>query len=172
MFYQFQRYVAAARGGRVWAAHHIQYVIELWDTAGHRLLELVRHAASFPPQTTQRRMTPSTPEYPTIRAIREDEQGRLWVLIRMNSPDFQRYLGEPVGSPEGGYYPITDIDRVFMTRIEVIDVQSGRVYASGDAPGILLGFLGDDIIGYREDDRGVPRLIVWRARVTSSRGSR
>jgi len=172
MFYQFQRYVAAARGSRVWASHHMQYVIELWDTAGHRVLELVRQAAWFPPQTAQRQMTPSTPEYPTIRAIREDGQGRLWVLIRMNSPDYHQYLGEPIGSPEGPYYPITDIDRVFMTRVEVIDVQTGRVYASGDATGILLGFLGGDIIGYREDDGGVPRLVVWRAQITSSGGSR
>src|SRR5690606_40943484 len=108
----------------------------------------------------------------TRRAIREDRQGCLLFIIRMNSPHYHQYLGEPIGSPEGTYYPITDIDQVFMTRVEFIDVQTGRVYASGDATGILLGFLGGDIIGYREDDGGVPRLVVWRAQITSSGGSR
>lgn len=111
MFYLGLRSVSPSRRGHVWAAHHIQYVVEEWTLDNRRLRRIVRDASWFPPQTTQRRMTRDVPEYPVLRALREDERGRLWTLSQVAEPEWWLGLGEPVGSSEGRYYPITDIDR-------------------------------------------------------------
>lgn len=167
-FYSFQRYIAPSGEGSIWAAHHLQYVIELWDVEGELKDVLVRRADWFPPQFTQRRRTPDTPDYPAIHEIREDANGLVWVIVRVNQPNWSEALGDPVESPDGRYYPVEDFDGLMGTRMEVIDPQRAAVVASLQTDEYVHQFVDDrHVVSYREDDGGVPRWLVWRVSLES-----
>ncbi len=163
MYYSFQRYIAASKSGGVWIGHHTRYVVEQWDTIGRRLKKLQRDANWFPPYERQRQMTRETPEFPGLIGIREPIAGQLWVLVRVNEPRWYRGLGGKKNSSEGQYYPIQDGDRVFGSRVEVIDTRNGVLLASIETDEHFFAFLNDSTIAsYREDDGGAPRFTLWK----------
>lgn len=171
MVYFLMRFLSQAREGGVWVAHHIEYVIEHRAVDGSLQKTLLRDADWFEPQFTQRNFTKDTQCYPSIFSINEDSLGRLWVVIRVNEPDWWLGLGDEVQGPEGPVFPILDIDQVYGTRLEVLDPGRGRVVVDTYSDELIIGFLkGGDLVSYGEGDGGVPRLSVWRASVQQHGG--
>ncbi|MFQ5704848.1 MAG: hypothetical protein ACE5HT_12605 [Gemmatimonadales bacterium] len=128
------RKVADAGGGRLWMAHLKKYVVELWDTGGTKHKELVRHVPWFRAWQKYSGFFPDVKPHPIIRDIRQDREGRLWVVIAVPDERWSEAL-TPVKYPDGteGYEP-QDWNSVFDTVIEVLEPATGRLIVSRRFP--------------------------------------
>jgi hypothetical protein len=154
------RKLASARDGGLWVAHLDRYVIEHWTLSGRRT-RIVRRQVDW---------LPSPPRSlgglrPIIRALREDEDGRLWVVITIpndHRPPIERdTAGRPLARSEASR------DADFQTIIEVLDPQRGAFVAATRLPGVLRGFVMNDHL-YRaaENWDGDASIEVLRVRLT------
>lgn len=56
--------------------------------------------------------------------------------------------------------------QVYGTRIEVLDPDSGSLVTTFDTSELLLHFVGPQLVAaYREDDGGMPRVVILRLRL-------
>ncbi|HEX7239674.1 MAG TPA: 6-bladed beta-propeller [Longimicrobiaceae bacterium] len=162
------RRVAAGRENRIWSAYLNRYVVEAWDSRGVLHLALERRPGWFAPWLEPGPSPRLAPPRPLVAAIREDAQGRVWVLLHVADQNWRKRALRRVGSE----YEITpeDQDHFYDTVIEVLDPRTGRLVASARHPRYVRGFAGDGLLyTYREDADGVPAYEVWRTRLTSPR---
>jgi hypothetical protein len=158
------RKLARTPGG-VWAGFLQRYRIERWTLEGRRELTLVRDAPWFEPYA-RARPAPGEPPRPTLMALREDARGRLWTLVRVADPAWERATVYPVDSALRRRDPVAqyDLAELYDTIVEVFDVRCGTLLLSERLPMLVAGFLDDDhLLEWRV--RGVaapPRLGVWR----------
>ncbi len=143
----------------IWAAHTSRYVIELWDTAGNEIKERELTRAWFPPQRTQ----PESGEpIPRLQAIRQDEGGRLWVVIEVPDPDW---------SPDTSRLHVRagfDFNEYYDTVIEVVDPGNGELLGRARMDESINGFVGPQLIGGMTfDAMGVPYYTVWRVELVA-----
>ena len=143
------RALTSAGDGRVWSAYHHQYQIELWGPAGTLVRALRRDVPWFTPWETYE------PPIPTLRSIRQDEEGLLWVLIPVPDPNAPEEVGP------GSHPP----DAVWDTVIEVIDPAAGTLVASVRHPRLFERWADDLLYSWSDEPDGVPRLRVFRAEV-------
>lgn len=128
----------------VWLARSRVYQLELLGSDGkvHRRLE--REVDWFPPDTAAPSMPGSAPPRPSIHAISLDSEGRLWVLIRRGHRDWkpsdQRGPRPMVAPIQARQLPTRQLSEVFETVIEVLDPQTGRLIATRELGGGVLGF--------------------------------
>jgi len=163
MFYEAIRVVTVTPDGQILSARYLQYLIESFNSDGEPLARWARQAEWMPPQSSQIQMTDEQQEHPKFVDLWADDQGILWTAIRVNEPRWYRGLGEPTGTMEGRVWPIEDIDEVFGTRIEALDLARNELLASEETDEMVVGFLGDNrLVTYTESDWGVPRLSIWR----------
>ncbi len=155
-----------ARAGRdhLWLAHLNRYEVELWDVEGRLLRTLVRDAAWFRPWD---RPAPGAPfaarPKPAIVSIREDPQGRLWIVASVADTNWKKGR---VG--HGGGRPVEEMTRRFDTVVEVIDPETGHLLASARDPGIPPTFITADLVFRPVESRdGGARIEVWQVRLTS-----
>ncbi len=149
----------------VWAGFLQRYRIERWTLEGRRERTLVREAPWFEPYTRVR-PGPGEPPRPTLMALREDAEGRLWTLVRVADPAWERATVYPVDTALARRNPTAqhDLAELYDTVVEVFDGRCGTLLLSERVPMLLAGFLDDDhLLEWRV--RGVaapPRLGVWR----------
>jgi hypothetical protein len=151
-----RRELSASTGSRFWAAHALEYEIELFDTTGTRRLLLVRDSSDSPLRHSPVDRVVDFAPRPTVTAIREDVEGRLWVILHVAAPDWY----------EAGHYArrVVDdtvlvipkfVDRLYQTVIEVIDPRDGKLIASRQFPLALVSFLdGHLALGLRQHRDG------------------
>ncbi|MEJ2217099.1 MAG: hypothetical protein P8099_10840 [Gemmatimonadota bacterium] len=141
--YDQWRAIALGPGETVWSGHYNRYEIELWSLTGEHIGTIVRRLPGFHPYI---RMT--VPPQPVLRALTQDEAGRLWVLIT-------------IADPEG--WESDQPHRNFNTLIEVIDPTEARVVASCLHPKLIERFVAPGILPIIEqkDDGGLV-VDVWK----------
>ncbi|MFQ5704767.1 MAG: hypothetical protein ACE5HT_12195 [Gemmatimonadales bacterium] len=166
--YQMDRALAYAGAGRIWSAQKTRYVVELWDTAGTKQAEFIRHPDWFEPWDKDGPLSPTSPPLPRREAIQQDAQGRLWVLLTVPARDWTRGLQEKKGPSGITYYP-DQLHLLFDSILEVIDPESGTLIASGRFPQYLQNFVDEKtVLGYREDSEGFPYIDIWRVELIES----
>jgi hypothetical protein len=163
-FYVSQRLITAAPGGGVWAAPRHRYELHHWDESGHSIGQLHLSRPWFPEHDRPGALSRSDAPAPELLAIQADSTGVIWTLTMIAEPDWYEGLAAaPVRSPEGDFYPIVDLDRVFKTRIEVLDAANGDLIAQDDVDDVLFAFASDGLaVSSIQDQQGYPRLRVWR----------
>jgi hypothetical protein len=127
------RAIAPAASGGFWATRYERYLIEQFDSVGRVVQTLERSPPWFPPgDGSMNPPNPDRPPFPHVKAIDEDEVGRLWVLIQVADPQYQKALHrrENVRSVRESLWEITDYDRFYDTVIEVLDPGAARLLAS------------------------------------------
>jgi hypothetical protein len=137
--------VAASANGGFWALNPLQYRLVRWSLDGQKTLEVVRRADWFIPSTTSRNPDPASPPQTRARAIAEDVNQRVWVLV--NVPD--RRWRDSFGTPQALRGPDEMTQR--RTRTPLADMRKYldtiiEVYEIGSTPRLLVSWRTDDAI--------------------------
>jgi hypothetical protein len=88
-------------------------------------------------------------------------------MTHVADADWRPIAPKPSPSGTGGLWtPDADLERLYDTIIEVIDLRSGKLILSNRFPQRLLGFVfGQMASSYEEDAKGNPRYVIWSLRV-------
>jgi hypothetical protein len=158
-----RRVIAAAGGGRVWAAPYSRYELEQWDTTGNLLRTVVRSADWFRPW--EMLAPPGQRPHPQIMSLSQDARGYLWTVSAVASPDWvpdprKRRHADEVLPP---LPPEVAKKRRSGRRIEVIDPATGRLLRSQYFTDSFVDFLAPDLIySIEESEDGIILLAIWR----------
>jgi hypothetical protein len=134
-----------ARGpdGSIVTAKPEQFRLYEWDDAGSLRSTLIRRSTWFPDTGAARLGTPARPPSPGIAAIDVDDQGLIWVFIRVAAPTWQRaWARVPEGAREV-FRGQLDYESLFNTRAEIIDPSSNELLATLEIPGLVVAALGN-----------------------------
>ena len=149
-----QRHLAT-RGKTVWAARPDRYELTEFALDGTPLRVLRREADWFPDREKEGAVSiakegPS----PFLVAIRVDEQGLIWTMVRLADADW---------APSDASGPFASWGRHYDSIVEVIDPGRGLVVKSQRFPWYGHGFTNDGFfVSHREDVLGVLVLDIWR----------
>lgn len=168
-FYTVWRNADWSPSGEIVSVPAMEYRVETWTVDGELKDVWRRDPEWMPPQTTQIDMTQSRPQHPMVLDVHVDGHGNVWTLIQVNQPDWHEGLGAVRQTPTGeDVVEIHDINRVFGTRIEVLDLANRDVLGSIYTSELFVRFLPDGTaVSYVEDLRG-PKVIVWHLELRSS----
>jgi hypothetical protein len=128
-FSAVRRVLSPAANGHFWVARLGEYVATRYSSSLEAGRTVSRRPDWFSAVSTARVGSPRTPPEPVLIGIEEDEAGRLWVYTRVPRPDWRRaWQRVPAEAAE---VPVTaiDVEYLYYTRIEVLDVDAGRVVA-------------------------------------------
>jgi hypothetical protein len=151
----FWREITASRDWNgVWAASKFgNYRFERYDLSGALERQFVRTAPWFTPRADLTHWRPGVTAPPAvIAALHEDSLGRLWIITGVAKADWKRFE-----TPDGQNQHLK-----FDAWLEVIDPERAVVIARQKLPVHALGFLGDDIYSYEEDEAGAPAIRIWK----------
>ena len=115
-----------------WAVPRNSYAIERWSVQGKRERVLERRAPWFEPYEDHTDLTigPDDPPRPQVMSLFQDQNGLRWTFVIVPDPDWRQGLVERRDPQHGTYYAYESYDRVFDTRIEVMDPSTGDLVAS------------------------------------------
>lgn len=168
----FNRVTSRASDGRVWVAPRYEYRLELWDLEGALLRTLDEEPEWFISSQEARRIprSPDAPDPPSSMVGVWEEGGCLLVasnVARRDWPDRLEEVDEDTPGPRRYTYPGHPTERLFRTRVQVLDPETGEQLAVADAP---TGFTGlrtsgppdSHVIGFSNHlVREEPRLRFW-----------
>ncbi|MBX3131980.1 MAG: hypothetical protein KF689_01165 [Gemmatimonadaceae bacterium] len=158
------RAIAESRSGRVWAASRTEYRIDLLNPETGSIERTIRRDVPWFPSgmRPEPRGSAATLEpKPFIFDVREDQAGRLWVLIAVADPQWRSAVRAPGAGDSHG--TVTNEQRYRDTVIEVLDTSAGRLLASVRLPQHIKQFVSDNLIGtVMEDADGMPRFFTWQ----------
>jgi hypothetical protein len=174
------RRLASASDTSVWAAHTNEYRLQLWSYSGQLKMDLFRTVDWFPPWRQPEPISPSTDgRLSAIQDIFYDAHtSYLWVLIQVpdNSDRWLDGLAGERGSGGKMYYGPRDLNRVYDTIIECIDVDRQAIVATTRVDPALRRFLGNGYVisHVAPDSLGLEYIDVWSIRLlrTSDPGER
>ena len=159
-----QRVLATNRQGRVYSTPPDDYLIQVWNESGRRILglrgpRLNEREASYEP------WSPDNPPRNEIFAMQVDDEQRLWVISNVLKDDWQDHMEERV-MPNGRMaYGPTDEDfrQIFQSRIDLIDLTSGSLIATGLHDPLLEAFAEDGLAIENVDSelRYHPQMVIW-----------
>jgi hypothetical protein len=159
------RVIATDNEGRIYSAKRFDYRVVVWTSGGKRISgfsgpQLNEDEVRWAPYNMDDNPVPNE-----IRDLQVDDAGLLWVLSWHVIPEWREYH-ERVVFPNGmpgiklkeGY----DIDSVYVSRIDVIDLHRGELVTQLNKPGLLIGFAGQSLLVQRVTlPSGIPQLAIW-----------
>jgi hypothetical protein len=162
-----QQRLSPARAGAVWATEVEWYRITLWSATGEPLTTLERKPTWFSERGSMG--SPTTPPTASIAAIHEDPQtGQLWVFAQVPAATWREAW--PAVQPGATDISSRSIarEKLYDTRVEVLDPKAGRVVAVGAVRGMVLNALpGNRITTYVVDSADIPHINIVALRLVS-----
>ncbi|TVP43049.1 MAG: 6-bladed beta-propeller [Gemmatimonadales bacterium] len=148
-----------------WATPHTEYRLEEWSWEGRRLRTLVRNAPWLT-RDGDLLLSPDGVPNPWVRAIREDREGRLWVVALVPGTDWESGVGPQEQFTGEVLTGINNMERAFDTIIEVIDPDSGRILGSQRLSMPVQGFVDDGrVYAVEITPIGDYRISVWELKL-------
>lgn len=147
--------------GELWSGDRHLYRLSGWSPDGRLERSLERKPEWFAERSTRPQGGPSSPPQPRIADMRFDAEGLLWVFLHIPSPRWREAW--PAGGDATGEISVRRIqaDRLYTTRIEVLDLNLGRVVTQSSVDGLVVAALpGRRVAFYRETAEGLPELVV------------
>jgi hypothetical protein len=150
-----------------WSSSTTEYRLEEWTWEGLRLRSLVRSATWFR-RDGGRQLSPDGVPNAGVRAIREDREGRLWVVALVPGTNWESGVGPWEEQLTGEIVTgITNMERAFDTIIEVIDPGSGRLLGTQRLSVPVQGFVDDGrVYAIEITPIGDYRISVWKLELT------
>jgi hypothetical protein len=144
--------IASAIDGSLWTADVVNYTLRKWDVEGRLIHTLHRTPDWFGSQTNfYSPGTKTSPPPPRIRGINEDSNGRMVVIAHVARPDWMRAWEGlediPAGSGEVAVSELPSYEDLYRTRIELVDLETGRLLSSQDTDYLLQARLQGNLIG-------------------------
>ena len=166
------RVLTSDQQGRIYSAQPDDYLIQIWSEAGRRILGLrgptLNERAALPGY-----WSPDNPPRNQIYAMQADDEQRLWVISFALKDDWQDHMEERV-LPNGriAYGPNDDdLRNIYQSRIDLIDLTSGSLIATGYHTPLLEAFVGPGLIlENRSTERQYPQMIIWRLEANIPKG--
>src|SRR5688572_825976 len=134
------RKLSPSREGGVWSIPINEFRLEAWSFAGKKLKEIVRKPPPFERWLSPVAPGSGRPSQSSVSALQQDDDGLLWVLLRVPDPRWRGTV-EEVQTPEGKTTVPTDPNDVYDTLVEVIDPASGTLLVSQRLQVDLRGFV-------------------------------
>jgi hypothetical protein len=149
--YSLRKVLAARRGGGAWVGDRMQYRVGAWSRSGRAEQLLTRATPWFPEDSPGGIGGPEIRPRPRVVGIHEDVDGYLWVVIHVARPEWDEAWQEGLarsGMSEfpDGEWPVEILpspDRLYRTRIEVVDPGSLEVLASQEIEAFVTSVLPD-----------------------------
>ena len=168
---QLLRRIAVDSSGLIHTGKYFEYVIEVWDQKGTRVMGLRRPGLWQPPVDGEPRpISRDTPPGGLLLALRPNSEDRLLVVTWLPRSDWLENVEE--FSPRAGVVllrPKNSNFSLYRTVIEVIDLRSLTVLASTEFPELIEGFLSNtEVYGNRFNKEGTPQLVVWKLTIQGS----
>jgi hypothetical protein len=158
------RRVARSNEREVWSAPNFgDYRLERWATSGELKQVLLREAPWYTPSgpDAPAQWRPGvTPPPASILALRQDEAGRLWVLLAVARNDWKKAYEIPKAPAH----------MMFDGILEVIDPINRSVVARKRLGFYALGFVNEDVFSYDEDKDGRPIIAIWKVELYEPSG--
>ena len=144
------------------------YELQRWTLTGELVRTWVRDADWFAPYEERRPISPDRDPENWVTAIHALDSARVLVFVQVPQEGWREHLGPPRTAPSGlVMYPDWDVANVFDTRIELVDVQHGRVITTITHPSTLYAFSDRQyVLSYRQNEAGTPFVDVWRLQMT------
>lgn len=147
------------------SAKYHDYEIEVWTSEGRRITGFRGPALNATPVRAGR-LTPENPPPNKIFAMRVQEPALLWVVSWQRKGEWRKSMVEKVGP--GGRVTLdmkdgAPYERMFSSRIEVIDLNTASIIATREGDEMFANFLDADLVfgdHHRED--GTPQVGIWR----------
>jgi hypothetical protein len=135
-----------------WVAPQNRYTLELWDTSATKRRQIQRAAPWFEPWFGSIDPTKTRPK-PQVKGIAEDAAGRLWVNLLIADAS---WVPVPPRAPSTAIDP----NKLFDSRIELIDPRSGQLLAFLVVPEVLVNVRGGEPIvsSFRTNADG---FVIW-----------
>lgn len=159
--------LAQAAGGRLWTLERHSNLLTLWTASGQAVRTSRRQPAWFKPNANQPMGNPTTPPSATVRLISEDASGYLWIVAETPSPDWTAAWENFPVNPSGGRGEVSTrsiaTDRLWKSRIEVLDAATGRLVAERQLDEWVIAMPAQRLIATgRLDSLGIPVVTVSR----------
>lgn len=156
------------RSGSFWSADILRYRLSRWSTTGDRLATLERRPGWFSTPSRFWIGNPQTPPPPAISAIAQDDDGLLWVFVRIPAPTWREVW--PHAAEREYRYNELQLEKMFHTTIEVIDPSAKRVVARLTLPyWIIESMPGNRAAAYTVDSNGVPHVDIFAFEIARNR---
>ncbi len=163
------RLISKANSGGFWIAPFPSYEFELLSPSLKGVHKFTREISWFPAAAASSFDRPPGLDKPPsyFRGIREDSTGLVWVNVAIAASSWkppteaQRQQLNKESSPPGQM----DIDKLFDTMVELIDVKKGEVVVSQRFPGSYYEIPGTDLVWQATSNsrNGVSvRIYRWR----------
>lgn len=171
-----ERFPAPGDRATIWSgAVWYHYLIERFDTLGHRITRIQRDAPLFPasrPEDDPGGSVLQSRPLPHLSGLWVDPRGRIWTAVLVADPGWHAAEAAPPIGREGhgsGGVAVSDWGKYLDTILEVIDPSAARVIVSQRFPGVLAGFTRDGLLTeFREGQDGLIQAVVLRAEVVQS----
>lgn len=173
---QFVRQIIAPSStAGTWSTGQYDYQLTRWRRNATADVSLRVRSAWAPTESTGLMGGPEVAPGPFIRAIHEDETGRVWIVGWVAADEWRDVWKEVLGRNGLTSLPSGDLRadmvprprQLYRTRIEVVDVRAGTIVARHDIEtGDVLDVLDDGrlVIGY-ETDEGVLYVEIATAAI-------
>lgn len=175
-----ERLLAPGDRATIWSGTMwYRYVIERYDTLGHRITRIQREAPWFPasgPEEDPGGSVLQSRPLPHLSGLWVDAQGRIWTAVLVPDPRWRAAETGPPSGREGRAaraLPVSDWGKYLDTILEVIDPATARVIVSQRFPGVMERFTRDGLLTeFRETEDGLVQAALVRPEVVRSGPSR
>jgi hypothetical protein len=163
------RLLATDDAGRIVSAKRFDYDVDVWTGSGKHILGFSGPTLNAQEVRWGFYNLDDNPLPNEIKDISIDESDRLWVLSWHVKPDWKRQFVRhvyPNGMVGLQLKRGRELDSVYSSRIEVIDLHRGALVARFDQEGLLTGFVGRRLVFQNLSlPDGTPRIAIWRIRL-------
>jgi hypothetical protein len=166
-----RRVLTADGSGRIFSASFYDYLIEVWNGAGKRIVGFRGPVLNVRPPRAGA-ITDDNPPPNQVWAIQVDDQERLWVISLRTRDDWRAQM-EEVLLPNGDLR-LRQRDEssrsLYTARIDVIDLRTFSMIARVERQELITAFVGPGLgLEVQEAGDGITRLVVWRVSLATTR---
>jgi hypothetical protein len=161
--------ITNAHAGHVWSVKSNEYVLQKLNGRGEAVDSIRLRPAWFKGISATPMGGPQKKPTGFIRGIEQDSSGLLWVILQLAADDWQSAWSKdiPKNATEIRQGDIDD-DKLFHTRVDVIDPRGKRVVGSLALPGRAVGPLPDRRLAMSAPTPGgVPRVMILQLKAAA-----